>query len=104
MLKESIRKDMSHTNSPMALWDYCGERRVRIHNLLPRNIFQLNGNNPTTATFGTPGDISNICQFDWYDWCYYREERDIQFPFHNRKLGRVLGPLKNEDYTNMILD
>lgn len=96
LIKESIQKDLSRQNSPMKLWDYCAERRVRIHNVTPRDLFQLNGNNPTTATFGELGDISNISQFDWYDWCYFREESTQQFPFQKRQLGRVLGPLINE--------
>jgi hypothetical protein len=96
LFKESIRKDLSKSNSPMRLWDYCAERRARIHNVTPRNLFQLNGTNPITATFGDQPDISNICQFNWYDWCYYREESAVQFPFQKRQLGRVLGPLKNE--------
>ena len=96
LFKESIRKDISKTNCPMKLWDYCAERRARIHNVTPRDLFQLHGNTPTTATFGTQGDISNICQFDWYDWCYFREEGKVQFPMQKRQLGRVLGPLKNE--------
>ena len=96
LFKESIRKDLSCTNCPMKLWDFCAERRARIHNVIPRDLFQLNGNNPTTATFGTQDDISNICQFGWYDWCYFREESHVQFPFQKRQLGRVLGPFKNE--------
>ena len=73
LLKESIRKDIRKTNCPMRFWDYCAERRARIHNVTPRDLFQLSGNTPTTATFGNQGDISNICQFGWYDWCYLRE-------------------------------
>ena len=96
LLKSSISKDLSRTNSPMKLWDYCAERRQRIHNVIPRDLFQLNGNNPITATFGTQADISNICIFGWYDWCYFREESHVQFPFQKRNLGRVLGPLQNE--------
>ena len=96
LFKESIRKDLSRTNCPLVLWDYCAERRAAIHNVIPRDLFQLNGSNPTSATFGTQGDISNICTFDWYDWCYYREEGGTQFPFQKRSLGRVLGPIKNQ--------
>ena len=96
LFKESIRKDLSQTNCPMRFWDYCAERRARIHNVTPRDLFQLNGNTPTAATFGTQGDISNICQFGWYDWCYFREEGKVQFPMQKRQLGRVLGPMKNE--------
>ena len=96
LFKESIRRDLSQTNCPLTLWDYCAERRALIHNVTPRDLFQLNGNNPTTATFGVQADISNICQYDWYDWCYFREESGVQFPFQKRQLGRVLGPIKNQ--------
>ena len=94
--KESIRQDLRKTNSPMCLWDYCGERRMRIHNVIPKSLFQLNGSNPTTSTFGTQPDISSICQFDWYEWCYTRQETNTQFPYQKEVLGRVLGPCKNE--------
>ena len=49
MFKESIRKDTQSTNCPMRLWDYCAERRERIHNVTPRTMFQLNGNTPHCA-------------------------------------------------------
>jgi len=80
----------------MRFWDYCAERRARIHNVTPRDLFQLDGNTPTTAMFGHQGDISNLCQFSWYNWCYFREEGKVQFPFQKEQLGLVLGPLKNE--------
>ena len=94
--KESTCKDLRQSDSPLVLWDYCLERRERIHNVTPKNLFQLNGNTPTVATFGVEGDISNICQFGWYDWCYYRENSKVAFPYQKECLGRVLGPLKNE--------
>ena len=96
LFKESIRQDIRRTNCPMTLWDYCAERRARIHNVTPKSLFQLNGTNPHTATFGKQPDISNICVFDWYDWCYVREESGIQFPFQKEVLGRVLGPMPNQ--------
>jgi hypothetical protein len=33
LLKEAVRKDMKHQDSPMIFWDYCIERRARIHNM-----------------------------------------------------------------------
>ena len=96
LLKEAVRKDMRLSDAPMKFWDYCIERRARIHNLTPRSLLQLNGNTPQVATFGVPGDISNLCQFGWYDWCYFREESKHGFPEQKLYLGRVLGPIKNE--------
>ena len=37
MFKESVRQDTRLANSPICLWDYCAERRVRIHNVTPKN-------------------------------------------------------------------
>ena len=67
ILKEAVRKDMHETHSPLVLWDYCSERCGLIVNMTPKDLFQLQGQTPHTATFGTEGDISNICQFSWYE-------------------------------------
>ena len=44
-----------------------------------------------TATTGEEGDISNLCRYQWYEWCYFREQRN-KFPYNAEVLGRVLGP------------
>ena len=93
LLKEAVRKDMRESNCPLALWDYCAERRVRINNLTARNIFKLHGTNSHTSLLGEEGDISNLCRYGWYEWCYFRE-RKAQFPFNKEILGRVLGPAR----------
>ena len=41
------------------------------------------------------GDISSLCQFGWYEWCYYREQT-AAFPHNREVLGRVLGPACGE--------
>ena len=94
MFKEAIRKDLRARDSPLALWDYAGEQSARIHNLTPRDLFQLQGENPYTATFGEEVDISNLCNFGWYEWCYFRNHSS-SFPYPAEELGRVLGPAKN---------
>ena len=80
----------------MVLWDYCAERRALIHNLTPRDLFQLDKASPYERQYGVQGDISNLCVFDWYDWCYYWEEGTKLFPHVKEILRRVLGPAKNE--------
>ena len=94
--KEAVRNDLRRSNAPMALWDYCAERRALIHNVLPKELFQLNGSNPTAMTLGVQPDISNLCQYDWYDWCYYRHESNSDWPHQKESVGRVLGPFKNK--------
>eukprot|EP00980_Cylindrotheca_fusiformis_P029117 scaffold22730_cov151-Cylindrotheca_fusiformis.AAC.1 len=95
ILKEACRKDMKESNCPIAFWDYCLERRARIHNLTSNNLFQLEGRNPHFHTVGDEGDISNLCQFGWYEFAYYREG-SANFPLPREILTRVLGPAKGE--------
>ena len=62
-----------------------------------RDLFQLQGRNPHTATFGESGDISHLCQFAWYEWVYFYDDSSAaRLPFLKAMLGRVLGPAKNE--------
>lgn len=104
LIKTAVGKDMKESNSPLAFWDYCIERRARINNLMARDLFQLHGTNPYTALTGREGDISNLCQFGWYEFCYYRENTE-KFPFNKEVLGRVLGPARGEgnEMTQWIL-
>jgi hypothetical protein len=67
LVKEAVQKDMKESDCPIALWDYCAERHVQIHNLTAKNLFQLDGQNPHFSITGDEGDISNLCQFKWYE-------------------------------------
>ena len=64
-------------------------------NINANNIFQLQGYNPHIATLGVMGDMSNLCQFVWYEWVYFRH-KTADFPFQKEELGRCLGPTKND--------
>ena len=66
--------------------------------LTARDLFQIQGSNPYTASFREEGDIFNICQFAWYEWVYFYDDSSTsQFPFPKSRLGRCLGPAKNEE-------
>ena len=95
LIKESVQKDMKQADSPLAFWDYCVEKCACINNLTARNLFQLQGTTPHTALTGNESDISNLCQYEWYEWCYFRENRNL-FPFNREVLGRILGPAHGE--------
>ena len=60
-----------------------------------KNIFQLQGQNDHTATYGEQGDISNICQFRWYEWVYVRYGSE-PFPLMTEVLGHCLETAKHE--------
>ena len=66
-IKEAVRKDMRESNSTFCFCDYCVERRARINNLTAMNAFRLYGSTPHTLTTGDEGDISNLCQYGWYE-------------------------------------
>ena len=67
------------------------QRRARINNLTAKSSFQLHGQVPETTVTGEQGDISNLCTFDWYQWCYC-VNKTASFPHEREVLGRVLGP------------
>ena len=95
LLKESVGKDMHEANSPMVFWDYCIERTAHINNLMAKSNFKLHGSNSHSLTMQEEGDISNLCQFAWYEWCYFRDHT-AAFPQQKEVLGRVLGPARGE--------
>jgi hypothetical protein len=66
-----------------------------IFQITAKKLFQLNGTNPHTSTFGTKVDISQICQYAWYEWVYYRDAK-TSFPYQKERLERCLGPAKNK--------
>ena len=91
LLKESVRKVMRESNLPIPFWDYYLERRVQIYNMTASDYPTICGMNPYTLVTGEEGDISNLCQFSWYKWVYFREHT-AAFPHNKEVLGHVLGP------------
>ena len=95
LFNEAVRENMLDENSPILFWDYCAERRDLITNVTEKDLFQLRGQTPPFATFFEEGDISNICQFGWYEWVYFCETT-TELPFPPHALGRCLGLAKNK--------
>jgi hypothetical protein len=62
---------------------------------MAKDLFQMHGTNAHTATLHEEADISNLCRYGWYEWCYYLEQTN-KFPFNHEVLGRVLGPARGE--------
>ena len=64
---------MLDDNYPLVFWYYFAERRALITKVEENDLFQLQGQKLHSETFGEEGDISNICQFVWYEWVYFCE-------------------------------
>ena len=58
-----------------------------------RDYPTVQGTNPHTLVMGEEGDISNLCQFSWYEWVYFHEHT-AAFPHNKEVLGRILGPAR----------
>ena len=87
LMKEEVHKDMKECDCLMRLWDYCIERRARVNNLTAQDAFKLKGTNADSETLSNTGDISNICQFKWYEWVYLTDEISSS-PSSKEELGR----------------
>ena len=89
-MEEAVRKDIRITDSPLVIWDYCIECQMYIYNMMAWDDFKVCRSNPHTLMTGEEGNISNLCQYGWYDWCYYCVHT-ARFPYNQEVLGRVLG-------------
>jgi len=94
IFKDVVVRDLKESNCPMVLWCYCLQRRSEINNATAADNLALEGTNPYTRMTGQTCDISNLCQFGWYDWVYFRDEK-AAFPYPKEVLGRCLGPSKS---------
>ena len=72
---------MKDYDCPLDFWYYCAEHWAGINNLTAMSTFILNRANAYTSIIGKDGDISNLFQYKWYNWCYYREHKE-RFPFN----------------------
>ena len=91
ILKNGSKADMVRADSPMVFWDYCLERRVLIENSSAKDNYLLKGAVPHSMMTGEMTDISNLCNFQWYEWIKFRKPWE-PFPYPTEWLGRCLGP------------
>ena len=94
LVKRRILRELKESNCPMVLWDYCAEWVAQVNNSTAKGLYALQGQTPHFTVTGQTPDISNLCQFAWYDWCFYFDDSEA-FPHPKQHLGRVLGPAKN---------
>ena len=54
-------------------------------------VYELQGEVPETIMTGQTADISNICEYVWYEWVMCLDKTS-SYPDDKRTLGRYLGP------------
>ena len=81
------------TGAPKCLWDHCIELEGLICSHTTNGIYATGGEVPETIMKGGTADISQICEFVWYDWVMFHNlVNTIAFPDKRLTLGRYLGP------------
>ena len=62
---------MTKMKLPKVLWDDCLELEAYIHSDTSLDIFELYIMTPETNISGETSDITNFCEFGWYQWVYF---------------------------------
>ena len=72
---------MKNSAFPERLLDYCAELQAKIRCHKVPDIPTLNGQVPKTVVTGNTADISELVEFVWYQWVYYRDDKtSFTFP------------------------
>ena len=90
-LKRGSTRKMIRTGTPKCLWDDSLELEAAIRSNTCLDQFALEGMTPEEKLKGCTSDISNLCEFKWYDWVMFNNSPST-FPEENFQLGRWLGP------------
>ena len=91
IIKSKTKDMMRRTNTPLVLWDYCTEYNTELRCMTATSMFDLNGRTPFETVLGFTPDISELVEFDWYQWVWYHDPVNP----HKDQIGRWLGPAHN---------
>ena len=83
-------RKMIKSNSPKKLWDDCFELEMEIRSCTANNVFELKSEVPRTVMKCETANITQLCEFGWYDWVYFGDNA-VTYPDDKLGLGRWLG-------------
>jgi hypothetical protein len=66
----------------------------KIRSNTAHDITTLGGQTPETVMGGETADISELCEYDWFQWLWFRDTL-AHFPDESRVLVRYMGPAKS---------
>ena len=90
-LQKAARQKMVRAGAPKPFWMDAIKLEAYVHSNTAHDIFILQGEVPETVMSGETSDISQFCEFAFYDWIMFRDQ-PVAFPDDNPVLGRYLGP------------
>ena len=88
-LRKRWHNKMRSRKVPRRLWDFGLKHSSKIMQHIPRD--QLKGRTPLESVTGKTLDISEYCDFDFYDLVWYFPDVHPSISQENRALGRWLG-------------
>jgi hypothetical protein len=90
-LKKAAGRKMVRAGAPKPFWADAIELKAYVRSNIAHDIYILQGEVPETVMSGETSDISQFCEFAFYDWIMFRDQ-PVAFPDDNPVLGRYLGP------------
>jgi hypothetical protein len=81
---------MVRAGASKPFWADAIELEAYVCSNTAHDIFILQGGVPETVMSGETSDISQFCEFAFYDWIMFRDQ-PVAFPDDNPVLGRYLG-------------
>jgi hypothetical protein len=90
-LKKAAGRKMVRAGAPKPFWADAIKLEAYVRSNTAHDIFILQGEVPETVMSGETSDISQFCEFAFYDWIMFRDQ-PVAFPDDNPMLGRYLGP------------
>ena len=89
-LKEGAVRNMVQSGAPRRIWDNALDFEAYVRSNTAFDIYILRGEVPETVMLGGTSDISQFCEYGFYDWFIFRDDM-IQDPDENQVLDQYLG-------------
>ena len=90
-LKRGSTRKLLKRNVLKKLWDHCLELESRICSATTLPRFDLDHQTPESKMHGMSADISDICEFEFYEWVMFNDSQ-ATLPETKFHVGRWLGP------------
>jgi hypothetical protein len=90
-VKKGVARTLVGTKAPIRTWDRCMEWESAVRSLTALDIYQLNGRVPHALISGETPDISQHCEFGFWQWVMFRDNT-AHWPEPPLSLGKYLGP------------
>ena len=89
-LKRGSTRKILKRNVPKKLWDHCLELESIIRSATTLTRFDLDHQTPEAKIQGMSADISDICEFEFYEWVMFNDSQ-ATFPETKFHVGRWIG-------------